>query len=129
VGKADIKMLKRKIGDMGENLAVKKLKRMGYKIIERNFLTKTGEIDIIARDGKYLVFVEVRVRNNGQFGSGAETVDKIKQRKIIRTSLCYLQRTNSLDVPVRFDVVSISDLYAKNPSVEVIQNAFETIEF
>lgn len=119
-------MRKREIGDRGEETAVKKLKRMGYKIVERNFSARYGEIDIIALDGEYIVFVEVRVRNNPSFGSGAETVDLNKQRRIIKTAMHYLRINGALDCPVRFDVVSVTDSLGKKPVVEVIQNAFET---
>lgn len=119
-------MKKREIGDRGEDMAVKKLKKMGYKIVERNFSAKCGEIDIIALDGEYIVFVEVRVRNNSSYGSGAETVDAYKQKKLIKTAMYYLKMNNALDVPARFDVVSISDSLGNKPVIEVIQNAFET---
>ncbi len=119
-------MKKREIGDRGEAMAVKKLKRMGYKIVERNFAAKCGEIDIIALDGEYIVFVEVRVRNNSSYGSGAETVDVYKQKKIIKTAMYYLQANDALDMPARFDVVSITDSLGNKPMIEVIKNAFET---
>lgn len=123
-------MLKREIGDRGEDMAVKRLKKMGYRIIERNFsVPGMGEIDIIAEEGEYIVFVEVRVRNNSAFGSGAETVDERKQRKIIKTALCYLKMRGALDFPARFDVVSVTGSFEKKPEIEVIKNAFDTSGF
>lgn len=118
-------MQKREIGDAAETLAVKKLKKAGYKIIERNFTARCGEIDIIAKDREYIVFVEVRYRKTGLYGSGAETVDFAKRKKIIRTALCYLAKNNASEHPARFDVVSISGALDGKYDIEVIKNAFD----
>lgn len=113
-------MLKREIGDKGEDRAVKELKKKGYKIIERNFnVPKIGEIDIIAKDRDYLVFVEVRLRKDAFHGTAAETVDIYKQRRIIKAARVYLKKNELCDVPARFDVVSITD-----GELEIIKNAF-----
>ena len=119
-------MLKRDIGNKGEDIAVKKLKKLGYKIIERNFnVPKMGEIDIIARKGVYLVFVEVRLRKNADYGSGAETVDKFKQKRLIKAALMYMKINNLNNPPCRFDVVSITGEAEGDCEVEIIENAFE----
>ena len=117
-------MLKREIGNIGEEMAVKKLKKLGYKIIARNFSCKMGEIDIIANDGEYLVFVEVRLRSRNSYGTAAETVDKYKQRKIIKTAEVYMMKTNSSFAPSRFDVVAISADDKGKYEIEVIKDAF-----
>lgn len=118
-------MKSRETGAKGEDAAVKKLKKLGYKIIERNFYSRLGEIDIIARDKEYIVFVEVHYRQSVAHGSGAETIDFRKQRKLTKTAELFLQKNNALDYPARFDVASISGDLDGKLDVEVIQNAFE----
>ena len=102
--------IKQQQGAEGERLACRHLERHGLTLMQRNFRCKTGEIDLIMRDGDTTVFVEVRVRNNPGFGSGADSIDWRKQRKLTRTALYYLQCNRHLDKhPTRIDVVSISD--------------------
>lgn len=117
-------MKKRDIGLAAEEAAARHLKKLGYKIIERNFFSRFGEIDIIARDGEYTVFVEVRYRKSESYGSGAETVDAIKRGKIKKTAEVYLMKNGGFFSPARFDVVSISGELGKNCAVEVIKDAF-----
>ena len=120
-------MLKREIGNWGEDIAVKVLKKKGYKIIERNYnVPGMGEIDIIAKKEEYLVFVEVRLRKNTLHGSGAETVDIFKQKKLIKAALMYMKKNNATNIPARFDVVSITGEIGGEYSVEIIENAFDT---
>ncbi len=119
-------MLKREIGNKGEDIAVKCLKKKGYKIVERNFnVPKVGEIDIIATKREYLVFVEVRLRKDIFHGSGAESVNIYKQKRLIKAALTYMKLTNMTDAPARFDVVSITGDAQGEYSVEIIENAFE----
>ena len=118
-------MLKRDIGNKGEDIAVKVLKKKGYRIIERNFNSPgMGEIDIVATDGEYLVFIEVRLRSKTDHGTGAETVDIFKQRKLIKAALMYMKRHNLNEHLARFDVVSISGNSEKERQIEIIKNAF-----
>ena len=116
-------MLKREIGDIGENLAVKLLKKKGYKIIERNFLVKTGEIDIIAKKDNYVIFVEVRLRKHGGLVTAAETVDAKKQKRIISAAKVYMKQNDLFSSPVRFDVVAITGEKGSYEA-EIIENAF-----
>lgn len=116
-------MQKREIGDIGEDLAVKLLKKKGYKIIERNFLVKTGEIDIIAKKGEYVVFVEVRLRKRGGLVTAAETVDLRKQKRIISAAKVYMLENDLFNSPVRFDVVAITGERGSYET-EIIENAF-----
>ena len=83
------------------------LKAKGFKILERNFRLRMGEIDLIARDADVVVFVEVRARSSNAFGTPQETVTMAKRRRIIRTAQAYVQR-HALDAPMRFDVVARS---------------------
>ncbi len=116
------------IGQKGEETAVKILAKQGYKIIERNFRTKMGEIDIIARDKEYTCFVEVRLRKNNNFGTPADTIDARKRHHIINTAKYYAQKKRIYDTPMRFDVVVINaDTFGEelsNISAEVIKDAF-----
>jgi len=94
-------------GPEAENRACVILRAAGYRIVARNWRSRFGEIDIIARDGDTLVFVEVRARSHSGFGGAAASVDVAKQRRISRTAALFLQET-SCELPARFDVVAIS---------------------
>ena len=97
----------REIGTVYENKAVLFLQEKGFQILERNFYTRFGEIDIIAMDRDYLVFVEVKYRRNADSGVPAEAVTLQKQRHIRMTAQYYLYSRRYGDIPCRFDVVSI----------------------
>ena len=118
---------KTSIGAMGERIAEKGLKRMGYKILEKNFHTRFGEIDIIANDGEFLVFVEVRLRKSEEHGTPFETVTYYKQQRIRKSALLYSMRCKTMP-PIRFDVVGIVGEYKGKKFVvetfEVIKNAY-----
>ena len=118
---------KRKIGNQAEGVALEYLSTHGLELIEQNYLTKMGEIDIIMLDKseQTLVFVEVRYRQNTSFGSATDTVDQNKQVKLIRTAQYYLQQHSEYQEFIcRFDVVGVeSDL--KYPKINWIKNAFE----
>lgn len=99
---------RRKTGSRYEDIAAEYLKRQGYEIVERNFRDRLGEIDIIAREGRYLVFVEVKYRRDIKSGYPEEAVFWQKQQRIRHTASYYLYRHGYRnDVPCRFDVVSI----------------------
>ena len=119
-------MNKRSIGNIGEDIAVKWLvKNKNYNILDRNYSTGYGEIDIIAEDGKALVFIEVKFRNGTDFGYPYEAVNKNKQCRICKAALQYVQKKyNTADINIRFDVVEI----IKKDGVYYIrytENAFE----
>lgn len=110
------------IGNYGENLACSYLKKEGYKIVERNFRIRGGEIDIIALDGKTLVYVEVKTRTSRKFGLPEESVNYYKIKFLERAAKFYrLQRKNLPDLE-RIDVVSI-DLSGSKPIIKLIKNA------
>ena len=118
--------MSRQIGDQSEEIASAYLQRNGLKIVTRNFHSPRGELDIIMEDGQTLVFVEVRFRRNPHFGSGAESVDKNKQQRLITSAAYYLQKNRQYrNRPMRFDVVSIS-MEANKPAIDWIQDAFIT---
>ncbi len=114
-------------GQRAEDFAARYLKQQGLDIVERNVADRHGEIDLIARQGPVLIFVEVRLRNHRNFASGAESVDARKQRKIIATAAQYLQKHyNSRPPPCRFDVVALklTGDERENYDVNWLQDAF-----
>ena len=112
------------LGKTGEDLACRELERRGYEILARRYRRRGGELDIIARDGATLVFVEVKAREGRAFGDAAEAVTMIKRSRIVQLALDYVTRHRLTNSPCRFDVVSIH-LEAGEPVVEVYQNAFD----
>ncbi|MEW6670255.1 MAG: YraN family protein [Thermodesulfobacteriota bacterium] len=111
-------------GQTSEMLAARFLKKRRYKILETNYRTRMGEIDIIARDGDTIAFIEVKARTSDQFGNPKGAVTLQKQRKISMVALQYLKAIQQSDAKARFDVVSISTL-TEPPVIEIIKNAFE----
>lgn len=112
------------LGKIGEELAVAHLKKMKYKILERNYKCPLGEMDLVARDKNTLVFIEVKTRKTKDFGGPAAAVDLYKQRQLSKVALHYLNQKKLNNIPARFDVVAI-ELIGSTPQVEVIRNAFE----
>jgi putative endonuclease len=113
-----------KFGEKGEALAVRRLKKAGYKIIETNYHTRLGEIDIIAKDKNTIVFVEVKSRRSVHFGNPKQAVTPQKQRKISMVALYYLKTTGQTTARARFDVVTVIS-NRDQPQVDIIKNAFE----
>ncbi|MCR4289654.1 MAG: YraN family protein [Candidatus Scalindua sp.] len=109
----------------GETLAGKILKKKGYKILKRNYVSKYGEIDIVAYDRGTICFVEVKTRQSENYGPPELAVTKEKRKRIIRTALNYLVTNHIEDTDCRFDVVSI--LYKEDdnkPDIELFESAF-----
>lgn len=113
---------KRSIGADYEKQAGEYLIRQGYEIIEYNFYSRHGEIDIIAMHEGYLVFVEVKYRKDSSSGYPLEAISFSKQKSICKCAMYYMKKNALFDVPVRFDVVGIL-----NDQMQVIQNAFDFI--
>ena len=111
-------------GEKGESIAVRHLKKKGYKILEKNYRTKLGEIDIIAKDKDTLVFVEVKSRRSWQFGNPKAAVTPAKQRKISKVALYYLKTNDRSNAKARFDVVTLTATRDKS-QIEIVKNAFE----
>lgn len=105
-------------GKIAEAAAESYLTRQGLLAIDRNYRCRSGEIDLIMRDGKQLVFVEVRYRRNTQYGSPLESVDHRKQSRLVKAAEHYLQRHGMTNC--RFDVIGITG----NQQIQWIQNAF-----
>lgn len=113
------------IGDKGEDYAVLYLKKHGYKILERNYHKTCGEIDIIARNKEYLVFVEVKTRKQNPFAEPSYAVNFSKQQHLRNTAEIYIDE-NSLDEPCRFDVceVFVNSDNLKLVNINYIEDAF-----
>ncbi len=112
----------REVGSCYERLAGAYLEQEGYKVLEYNYRCKPGEIDIIAKDGEYLVFCEVKYRTDDKKGHPYEAVNPAKQRVISKCALYYMTVNGIDDVPCRFDVVSI-----ENHTVTLYRDAFDYI--
>lgn len=112
-------------GKKGEALASRYLKTQGYKIIEKNYRTKRGELDIICRDKDCIVFVEVRTYTNREFGLPEYSITRDKQARISKVALFYIKQHALQDAACRFDVVCIENKDGHRPDIRLIKNAFE----
>lgn len=100
-------MTKKQTGNLGEQLACKYLEQNKYQILNRNFYSYHGEIDIIAKKANEIIFIEVKTRTNCTFGRPIEAVDDYKMRHIFKVARYYLYITNQENTPTRFDVIEI----------------------
>jgi putative endonuclease len=116
---------RRLLGQSSEALAAAFLRLSGYRIVQLNYRTPLGEIDIIATEGKVLVFVEVKARRSTRRGSPKAAVTPAKRRKISMVALTYLKSNGQADRSGRFDVVSIQYAAGGPPRIEIVKNAFE----
>ena len=115
---------KKELGKRGEDLALRFLKRNGYKIIERNYVCKMGEMDIIAQEKDTLVFVEVKTRTSMDFGPPQLAVNPTKQMQLSKVALNFLKEKRLEDVKARFDVIAIV-LRPTGEEIELIRDAFD----
>ncbi len=111
------------LGRSGEDRAAKHLAKLGYRVLERNYRTRQGEIDLIALDGDTVVFVEVKTRTSDAYGAPELAVDQRKQGRMVKAALGYLRQKKLHQMACRFDVVAIRG--EDDPQVDVIRNAFE----
>jgi len=114
-------------GRSGEEKAAQWLSRQGYRILERNFRSRYGEVDIIARKDGCLVFIEVKSRSSHRFGTPQEAVTRKKQLRLSRVARDYLLRHGGLEQSCRFDVVAVSE-GSGQPRFDLLVNAFEAVE-
>jgi len=112
-------------GMLGEDLACEELRRRGYEILVRRFRTRAGELDIIARDGAVLVFVEVRSRSGGSFGTPFDSITWQKRHRLSRMAAAYLCQRRLPDLACRFDVVGVTRTAGGTVNIEVVKNAFD----
>jgi len=118
------KMQKKELGKQGEEIAIRFLKKKGYRILIRNYVCKMGEMDIIARDKDTLVFIEVKTRASTAFGPPQLAVNSTKQMQLSKVALYFLKEKALEDVKARFDVVAIL-LRPEREEVELIKDAFD----
>ncbi len=111
-------------GKLGEDIALEFLTKKGYKLIERNYYSRFGEIDIIMKNDRYIIFVEVKLRKNNKYGTPAEFVTAKKQQKIIITAEDWLLK-NKTELQPRFDVIEIYMPKDNKVSINHIENAFD----
>ena len=112
------------LGKLGEELALKKIKSLGYKCITRNYRCALGEIDLIAKDGDTLVFIETKTRKGKSLGYAKEAINDRKKRQLSKVALLYMKANNCCDIRSRFDVVAIN-LIGDKEQIEVVRNAFD----
>ena len=112
------------LGKTGEQLAFKRVKKLGYKCIVKNYRCPLGEIDLIARHKDCLVFIEIKTRKGRDVSYAKEAVNHRKKRQISKAALYYMNENNCPDARSRFDVVAVC-INQDGPKIEVIQNAFE----
>jgi len=118
-----LSLLKKLLGREGEDLAARFLMKQGYRILERNYRTRSGEIDLVALHEGAVVFVEVKTRTSDAFGAPELAVTPRKQQRMVKAALAYIKQRKLHQVPCRFDVVAITK--AAKQEVEHIRNAFE----
>ena len=116
---------KSKLGHWGEKEAVRFLKRHGYRIIGRNVVSGVGEIDVVARDGDVLCFIEVKTRTSDDFGGPLQAVGRAKRRKLVQLARTYIAQNRIPEAPCRFDVVGVTMGEGREtPEIELIRGAF-----
>ncbi|MDD4503383.1 MAG: YraN family protein [Clostridiaceae bacterium] len=113
------------LGVFGESMACEYLSECGYRVLERNFSCRAGEIDIIAVQGGTVVFVEVKTRSSEKYGLPSEAVSKAKQHKIVKTALYYMQKNRLFDYMCRFDVMEVMAGEENNHQINHIKDAFQ----
>ncbi|MBW3600451.1 MAG: YraN family protein [Planctomycetes bacterium] len=119
----------RRLGERGERAAERYLRRLGYVIVARSRRDRLGEIDLVAVDGRTIVFVEVKTRRSHEAGHPVEAVDEEKQRRLTRLALAYLKHHDLMSCSARFDVIAVTwPDGARRPVIEHFKNAFEAAD-
>jgi putative endonuclease len=118
------------LGQRGEDVAVRHLKGKGYRILARHLDSPLGELDIIAVDGRTVIFVEVKTRTSTETGHPTEAIDQRKERRMTQAALAYLKANGLLQYAARFDVVALTwPENARRPVIEHYENAFSPVGF
>ena len=121
-------MNKKELGDKGEDFAAEYYRKLGYEITARNYLCRGGEVDIIAEDDEYIIFVEVKSRSDNSLYSPAEAVDFKKQKRLTVAANKYLEETSAEKQP-QFDVFEVYISNERIYKVKRLENAFEAFDF
>ncbi|MBM3320182.1 MAG: YraN family protein [Candidatus Eisenbacteria bacterium] len=116
---------RRRMGARGEEIAARHLEGRGFRIRARNYQTRRGEIDLVAERGRWIVFVEVRLRRSEAFGSPAETVGPRKRRRLASAAAAFLVEHGLAERPCRFDIIALSDPAGGPEEILHIENAFD----
>lgn len=114
------------LGKKGEALALEEIERMGYRHIIKNYRCRLGEVDLVARDGDVLVFIEIKTRKGRTPAAAKEAVNLRKQKQLSKVALNYMKTNNCWEMSARFDVVAVA-IDRGPPRIEVIKNAFELV--
>ncbi len=124
-------MKPKETGDLGESAVCCYLEAQGYEILARNFRIRGGEIDIVAAKGNELCFVEVKTRHLGSAATGAEAVDRRKQRLLIRTAYAYCQKfdISEEDWYIRYDVAEVTAYHNRMIDINYLESAFDETDF
>jgi putative endonuclease len=115
---------KKELGKKGEDLALRYLKKNGYRVYETNYVCKMGEVDIIAKEKDTLAFIEVKTRTSTAFGPPQLAVNAAKQMQLSKVALYFLKEKGLGDIKARFDVVAIV-LGPRGPEIDLIRDAFD----
>jgi len=116
---------KKPLGARGEDAAVRLLKRLGYRIVERGYDSPLGELDIVAVDDRTIVFVEVKTRTSTDAGHPTDAIDDNKRQRMTQSALAYLKSKRLLEYSSRFDVVAVTwPADSRRPQIEHFKNAF-----
>ncbi|KKP88682.1 MAG: hypothetical protein UR93_C0010G0003 [Berkelbacteria bacterium GW2011_GWA2_35_9] len=119
-------MFRKKLGGQGEKHALGYLQKKGYQLITQNYYNYIGEIDLIMRDKKTIVFVEVKTKTELEFGNPLEMIDTRKQKKLLQCIKAYLHKNDLFEADVRIDAVSVVvDIWGNKLRIEHIENAVE----
>ena len=117
-------MFRKKLGGQGEKHPLEYLQKKGYRLIAQNYYNYIGEIDLIMRDKKTIVFIEVKTKTELEFGNPLEMIDTRKQKKLLECIKVYVQKNNLFDEEVRIDAVSVVvDIWGNKLKIEHIENA------
>lgn len=115
--------MRKQIGKQGEDIAVRYLERQGYRILNRNYHSRYGEIDVICEHQRVIIFVEVKTRRSERYGTAEEAVTRVKQQRLRKTALQFLQQENRPFKDIQFDVIAVR-LGGPQAVINHIQNAF-----
>ncbi|NLM36504.1 MAG: YraN family protein [Firmicutes bacterium] len=118
-------MDRRRLGNYGEYIARQLLEEQGYRILHQKYYTRYGELDLIAKAGKQIVFIEVKTRSGKTYGGGLEAITKRKRIRMVRAALYYLQQHSYQDLPCRFDIIALDlDRQGNLLGYQLITDAF-----
>ena len=122
------KPLRQRLGERAERMALHLLERRGYVIEARNVRFPVGEIDLVAREGQTLCFVEVRSASSLQWAGAVASITTEKQRRLLRAARWYLARLRTVPPEIRFDVVAVDWSHRDGPALELVRGAFDASE-